>query len=804
MLTLRSIIFSLLYHFSWSIYACNRPLLNHFYLNGMSHSASDPMKVCTAVKDKCCTIADEVKLTNFWMQRSEPMLSARASLVGLYLRRALESFNDVMEFDPKDIIFKYTVKRMVPYEYKICQTVNKFLGPNELAQFNKAHDKHNMVMYKSIHKAMSPNEPFKLTNFTHNKYGERTWGAKYSNSYEMFVPTNKTFDQVPDVGTREFMRPQVTCYLHKTSYLKEFVIVNQEKAGFCLRLYENFLNFDIKKFISLLPSVKSSLNQIVESKKSLYCFLCDAHSQSYFDLAKREIAFSHKFCRDIINTHRDYINFMHVIFVEYADSLLQYIACFETNAKVLPLPYPNFLVKYRRRISLVKRCLDKIGESDYLLNCWFLCNKFSLHQISPFWDGDLDLLIRLYTTVGSFLRKIQVEKQEEEKFDIFKRDAGKRPVFTTTGNVDGLLIEPLIEPLNPGNLLTDKQYYMEAKDMMKLMNTTDTRDYVNPEVSNVLSQFLDKIGVEDASQAFRLQTENELLQQKLTNMTRNISNSSGINSTVSQINGLINQLQEILTKDKLHSGYFPRKLNQEDPEDLARSLREIRPIAYNLSDFINGKHSMKVLPTFPKSKKKKIPIIAPPSVEVPNQIYEKVDGEMNIHFFKTTLATEGLNPIFGAAYTHFSYNITAILEEAFKKDEKLSIATINAFFATNNKGINRFNNDIDDYYTSWLELPDLTLIKKIKRYAMKRNNVALLNKVAKVEKEVLGKHAAAKSELDRKHNYTKMLKTMSMIKANYEQLKALESKNRTDHVHVKHFDKNFNGIANLFTGIFGN
>lgn len=786
-----------------AFYACNQKLLNHFYLTGVEHSVHDPMKVCTFVKDKCCTIADEIKLTNYWLLRSEPLVSARASLVGLYLRKAVEAFTDVMAFDPQDIILKYTVRRLVPYQYKICQTLQSPVNREEREFFAEQHDAHMMPIYRGMHNVTARGQPFNLRNFTHDRYRERRWGGDYSASFQSFIPTDPVYDQVPDFRTGELTRPRVRCYSHRTSYLKEFVVVNEEKAKFCLALYENFLNFDMKKFIDLLPLVRSNLNGIGEMKKSLYCFLCDAHSQNKFNVAERKIVFSHQFCRSLLITYKDYVNFMHVIFIEYADSLLQYIACFETNARLLPLPYPNFLVKYRRRISLVKRCLARINEQDYLLHCWFLCNKFSLHQMSSFWDGDLVLLMRLYTTLGSFMRKLGVERQEDEKFEQFKRRRGGRPVFTTTGNVDGLIIEPLLEPLNPASLVTDRRFYMEAADMVQILNTTDTRTYVPPEVSGVLSQFMRNIGMRDSGDLVRAQTDNEILQERLRNLTSALNGTGNLtNGSVSQVNGLLNKLSGILRHNQLNSGFYPRHLAPSNAAELARVLREIRPIAYNVSDFVNGNYSQKTLPAIPKPRIK-YQVRNPRPVEDISQIFEKSQTEMNIHFFATTLDADGLNPIYGTAHSHFTYNMTAILQETFVREESLNLDVINAFLDNSNKAINAFNTDIDLYFVPMAELPDLRRIKRILRYARRKNHKALLNEALKLEKTVLKEYSNRKNALDKKRVFEKMRKQLMRVKAEYEQIKMLEAKNRTDHSHFPNFDENFNGFAAFFTSIFG-
>lgn len=57
-------------------YSCNRRLLNSFLLTGMKYPIYSPMKVCGHVKDRCCTIGDEIKIAKLWNERAKGLLDA--------------------------------------------------------------------------------------------------------------------------------------------------------------------------------------------------------------------------------------------------------------------------------------------------------------------------------------------------------------------------------------------------------------------------------------------------------------------------------------------------------------------------------------------------------------------------------------------------------------------------------------------------------------------------------------------------------------------------------------------------------
>lgn len=86
-------------------------------------------------------------------------------------------------------------------------------------------------------------------------------------------------------------------------------------------------------------------------------------------------------------------------------------------------------------------------------HCWFLCNKYNLIKISPFYDGDLVLVKRIYMTIYSFIRKFKMHQEEYPENNVPMEEDDQ---------VDGLVVEPI----NPAVAFTDKFYIagdMESK-----------------------------------------------------------------------------------------------------------------------------------------------------------------------------------------------------------------------------------------------------------------------------------------------------------------------------------------------------
>lgn len=87
-------------------------------------------------------------------------------------------------------------------------------------------------------------------------------------------------------------------------------------------------------------------------------------------------------------------------------------------------------------------------------HCWFICHKYNLLKLNPFYDGDLVLVKRLYMTIYSFIRKFKMDQEAYPRHDVAMEEDDE---------VDGLVVEPI----NPSIFRTDK-YYVEGGSEEKL------------------------------------------------------------------------------------------------------------------------------------------------------------------------------------------------------------------------------------------------------------------------------------------------------------------------------------------------
>ena len=64
---------------------------------------------------------------------------------------------------------------------------------------------------------------------------------------------------------------------------------------------------------------------MIDTKRMFYCSLCDATSQDYMLHDKKLIVYSDSYCQLTLIKHIDYVRFINIVFIEYANQILQYI-----------------------------------------------------------------------------------------------------------------------------------------------------------------------------------------------------------------------------------------------------------------------------------------------------------------------------------------------------------------------------------------------------------------------------------------------------------------------------------------------
>ena len=629
-------------------------------------------------------------------------------------------------------------------------------------------------------------------------------------------------------------KPNLTtlrCEKNNSKYTRDYVIINPRKVRFCYRIYSDFLHYNIQFFNETIADVRKSMLAIGYLRKQFFCSLCDGHGQNYFEHKKMVVIYDQEFCSDVIKTHLDYFQFMNILFVEFADSLLQYVQCFETDAQIYNFPFQNFLVKYKRRIHFYRKCFMSVmgGDPSYIKKCWFICNKFSLLRMNQIFDGDLPMLTRVKIALFSFLRKFTQQKEVDESLqekNFVARNVSKIDLGIVE-NVDGILIEPV----SPGLLISNKRFVLHESFRPNYLGDTSISGIpqIQPKQWTQVNEFLTSLGLSSIDQLIDIHKSNaaERANFTLTSQLKARPHDQTIRNP-SEINGMVNQLYELLNSKPVGDHMVPRKMKQEVITIIKKSGFTPTPFNRRLQD-------MDLFPNFKKTPtndspkkwalehpdieslngkkikvKKKEPDVSENNVrfnvEARNEIFEKIEETIDMYNYGVTFESTGLNPVAVFYYADFEKNVTTVIGENFPKSEKIDGDVLRDYILYNKTKINEFNELFDYEIVSFVDISArdklLNRYKTIENYSVVNDRLRL-KKVAQqhqVDIFMVTKEKESKRRRD--------IERMKLIKK-YEKAKAFDKLSSNDFSHqltsnLPGFNDTFSGISSFFLNMFGN
>lgn len=810
---------------------CNKRLMNSFLLTGMPYSVYNQMTICGNVHDKCCTIADEIKISKLWNFRVAPMLDTYGDEYMGYLRKIMMFYWQLMDIDPRLIVLKYVDIKKVPFQDEICTADEQIETTQKANEFIAYNDKKIVFAMSKIN---GPTSKVNTKQLTHSR-GKRHYGVKEPKNFHRREKWARNRRQPTDFTKANVEYTSIRCSAKTSYYTREFIIVNEVKSKFCLGLYDKFLNFDNKQFLRFLPTLKNTLVQIHKIKSTFYCGLCNAHTQKFFDIKTLKINIDRGFCKRLLKSKKDYFNFVHILLIEYLDLVLQYVSCFETKGDDIQFPSQNFLIKYKRRIPFIKKCFENLDNDDFMVHCWFICNKYKMLKISPFYDGDIKMVKRIYLAVYSFLRKMDMSKRMPRKI---------KNNYETIGSVNGLLIEPL----NPSHFLS-KKYYGDKKRREEILGGDTRRHFPDHNMQTKLDNTLKRLGlgsVQDIKNNYKLhkklKKKSKLYIKTLNEYKKYITHAKKTKIKKKMLPPDVNPIsrlkdafyqEKIMAKKKLiHEGYWPAralrknsrvleerklkskkrklKLKTEMKNAIKRGFKSLKGVLGKIHKHVKKVHTK--LKEIHKDIKKngltasqlnKKPKIIHHRVETSNQVFVKNKKPIHASKFKIEFLEDGMKPLLHYNLINYDYDITQIISKHFKKKKKLNKSIVFLYLSLKPKTVNDFNHNINGFTNDYHSIPFIHDLKEI--------NVRLTKALKDDDHEMVGKLKYQKKKishrisLSNKRKKDRLVKKKMLQKIKDAKLEKLQNTKVTieHHVTKEHFDSNFTGFKDLFINLFG-
>lgn len=837
----------ILLEFSHQISKCNIPIMQKFLLTGMSHAIYDKMLLCQQVHDKCCSVSDEIRISKLWNESTKPILSSYMDEVIFYIDKVMDQFNQLMTIDPRSMNLKYYVKKHIPVYKEDCLYSTHEEDFAEKTHFEENYD-YAVKTHHSYNKITDEYAETEVNtkDHTHDYLDERHWDKEVD-------PEHRTVYGVLRGMVGEFEEfhtaRTIECTKRYNPFWKDFIIVNQRKAQYCYDILDKMLNFDNRRFSLFIKNVKSGLSTIMKYKGSFYCSLCDAHQQKFIDVTMNQVVFQTKYCQSTLRGNSGVLKFLHIVFIEYADMLLQYISCYETDSQVYAFPFQNFLAKYKRRIPLIKKCFENLEEPNFMEYCWFLCKTYEVFNISTFFEGDYLVYKRIYLAIFSFMRKMNEALDEENEH-----------AHIPTDNVDGLLIEPL----NPSHSITEDKYYVDPEYRKDLLGAEkeEVKKYSKEQIEmaqKIFKLYNDKLGLADMA---KLEEEFKHMEakekEKLMNMMRETQKLQEMlaeggedeeqgekkegeeekldapkitppeaetpaprslrlvkkihliqNFTSEELRRLEQKEEEEQKKEEEKKKEEELKKEEEQRKEDERKKEEEHKEGHQDSktEELKKAEEKKMEEEKKEEEKKKQqeevkkPEVSHDRVEPSSEIYDKNEDGIELNNLKLVWAEDGMNPVTHISLVDFDVDITQIIKSKFSKPEAISQNVIKMYLSFKPKEVNEFNHEISEIIMDADEMAaashDYLLAKK------KLENSKDPKEQSKHKKTI--KRLAEKQKMSVKFKEDqKMLKKLHK-KQKEAKLKALSEfkVEQNHHIDQEHYDSNFNGIQDMFVKLFG-
>lgn len=218
------------------------------------------------------------------------------------------------------------------------------------------------------------------------------------------------FEPIPASSNIEGKDQEINCEVRGKHLFRTLMVVNKEKMQYCYTHFRNLKEVNMEIILNSIIKTKTSNLNILDLKKTIYCYVCDPHKQMLFNNDKHLMIFEQNFCQDLLNSHSEYIMWINVYLVELFDQIYQTMQCFVTKGNEHGFPFVSKLDHYKRRMFFIKRCIENKDGQDFMFYCHFICSEFKFQSFSQIWDGNLQLLQDMAVEFHEFAKLMNLQK----------------------------------------------------------------------------------------------------------------------------------------------------------------------------------------------------------------------------------------------------------------------------------------------------------------------------------------------------------------------------------------------------------
>ena len=205
-------------------------------------------------------------------------------------------------------------------------------------------------------------------------------------------------------------------------------VLKDKKTANCYILSKRILHFNTEEiFVKLKKAFKSMHDFFETTHKGLYCNLCDAKSQSFFDVKKGKFIMNKKFCRDITAYSLHTMIYMYIHMIKLTNLISKFVSSCNPIGQ-----YKESIVPHRFKFDTRKKIYDTLLDckrdrnTDYWFNtCVHLCNHFKLTSFSQFFQPHLKKIESYNKYMKQQLDRLKKEEMLIEILKIAKKKKGE-------------------------------------------------------------------------------------------------------------------------------------------------------------------------------------------------------------------------------------------------------------------------------------------------------------------------------------------------------------------------------------------
>ena len=218
---------------------------------------------------------------------------------------------------------------------------------------------------------------------------------------------------------------------------KLLVLLKKKRASNCKILAKRILHFNTADIFEKLRKAFESMHLFFQTTYSgLYCNLCDAKSQFFFDLKKGKYILNQKFCRDITANTLHTLIYMYIHVIKLTNLVSKFIASCnpvgEYTESIIPSRF-KFSTKKSVYNTLMNCKRDRNAE-HWFRSCVHLCNHFKVTSFPEFFQPHLKKIESYNAYTKKNLDRL---RKEELLLEILKIAKKKNRAKILKGGKDG-------------------------------------------------------------------------------------------------------------------------------------------------------------------------------------------------------------------------------------------------------------------------------------------------------------------------------------------------------------------------------